>query len=67
MHQIGDDFNYRNSEINFLNWDKLINYINNNQDKFNISLKYGTPSDYIKKIHSFNLNYSISNSDYFPY
>ena len=30
MHVLGNDFAFENAHMNFMNWDKMINYINSN-------------------------------------
>ena len=57
MHNIGCDFTYS---------DRLISYINADAS-YNTTLKYSTPSEYIQKIHSMNLNYTKKNDDFLPY
>lgn len=51
MHTIGTDFTFENANVIFKNFDKLMNYINQNQDKFNIEIFYSTPSIYIEELN----------------
>jgi len=50
MHVIGDDFHFSNATKNFQSYDLLINYVNNNQQKFNTTLIYSTPKNYIDRV-----------------
>lgn len=68
MHTMGSDFQYSNAHMYFKNMDKLINYVNNNAQKYNINIQYSTPSIYIKAIN--NVSSAIfpkKFDDFFPY
>eukprot|EP01102_Stenamoeba_stenopodia_P015593 TRINITY_DN5339_c0_g2_i1.p1 TRINITY_DN5339_c0_g2~~TRINITY_DN5339_c0_g2_i1.p1 ORF type:complete len:739 (+),score=160.21 TRINITY_DN5339_c0_g2_i1:334-2550(+) len=63
----GCDFRYQNAIMNFLNMEKLMQYINNNST-FNMTLKYSTPSIYLEAVHSTpNLELPLKQDDFFPY
>ena len=51
MHTIGSDFTFENANVIFKNFDKLMNYINQNQDKFNMEIFYSTPTKYIDELN----------------
>lgn len=50
FHTLGDDFHFSNARMWYLNFDKLIKKINSNSS-YGVTLKYGTPSDYISAIN----------------
>jgi len=52
LHTFGDDFTYANARMVYKNMDYLFDYINENQDKFNMQVNYSTPEDYINQIYS---------------
>lgn len=65
---MGEDFNFQNAEMWFMNLDKLIKYINaKNDSSFNIF--YSTPSCYLKAVneHNKNVNWTRKTDDFFPY
>lgn len=66
LHTLGEDFQYTNSRMWFKNVDKLLNYINS-RPEFGVTIKYSTPSDYIKAMRAEAATYPIKNDDFFPY
>lgn len=66
LHTLGEDFQYTNSRMWFKNVDKLLNYINS-RPEFGVTVKYSTPSDYIKAIRSEAATYPTKTDDFFPY
>lgn len=50
FHTMGEDFHYANARMWFKNYDKLLKYINS-KPEFGVTLKYATPSEYLKAIH----------------
>lgn len=42
---MGEDFQYQAAHSWFMNLDKLIQYINSNQEKYNINIFYSTPGN----------------------
>lgn len=67
MHTFGSDFQYMDAKMNFMNIDKLINYIMANQQKFNVNIKYSTINNYLKAVNALNLKYETKKDDFFPY
>ena len=67
MHTFGSDFEWDSSPIFYKNLDKLMIYINNRKEDFNIELLYSTPSDYIEEINSAQQTYPTKDDDFFPY
>eukprot|EP01119_Soliformovum_irregulare_P008936 TRINITY_DN2201_c3_g1_i1.p1 TRINITY_DN2201_c3_g1~~TRINITY_DN2201_c3_g1_i1.p1 ORF type:complete len:965 (+),score=294.76 TRINITY_DN2201_c3_g1_i1:158-3052(+) len=63
----GMDFAYSNAEINFSNMDKLMKYINANQDEFKLNMFYSTPSIYTQALNKKNLTWTVKTDDFFPY
>ena len=61
----GEDFFFRNATRDFLYYDKLINYINENFKE--IKLLYSTPSLYMKAVNKLNKKYTTKTDDFFPY
>lgn len=66
LHTLGEDFQYTNSRMWFKNVDKLLNYINS-RPEFGVTIKYSTPSDYIKAMRAEAATYPTKNDDFFPY
>jgi len=70
---LGDDFAYVKSEETYTNFEKIMNYINQNRDMYNITMKYSTPVQYFKQIREQNIesnnNYikDIKKGDFMPY
>jgi hypothetical protein len=63
----GDDFQFRNAEINFGNMSLLINYINANKKRFNINVKYALLSEYFDAIKDQASVFGTYNYDFLPY
>ncbi|KAL9654522.1 hypothetical protein ABK040_006587 [Willaertia magna] len=72
----GNDFRFQRADLMFNNMDKLINYINNNKQIFNVNIKYSTIEEYFNTIFDKEhlVNYPIKTlqndlqyPDYFPY
>jgi lysosomal alpha-mannosidase len=51
MHTFGEDFNFANAIMMYKNVDKLIDYINNNFDKYGVKIMYSTPSIYLEALN----------------
>ncbi|XP_062548695.1 lysosomal alpha-mannosidase-like [Armigeres subalbatus] len=65
---MGDDFNYMDANMNFVNMDKLIKYTNERQSTgSNVNLLYSTPTCYLKAVHDENLTWPTKTDDFFPY
>eukprot|EP01135_Chromosphaera_perkinsii_P011596 Nk52_evm35s2449 gene=Nk52_evmTU35s2449 len=67
----GCDFTFMNAFGYFQNMDKLIKYINEHPEKYNINVRYSTPSLYIdgvkKAIKKKGMKLEIKYDDFFPY
>lgn len=67
MHTLGEDFQYANARMWYKNFDKLINYINN-QPQYGMKLIYSNPSQYVKALQANkDVSYPTKNDDFFPY
>ena len=62
---MGSDFQYQNANPWFVNLDKLIQLVNNQQDQ--VHLLYSTPSCYLKALNDADLTWPTKNDDFFPY
>lgn len=54
IHKLGDDFRYDSPaewDDQYNNFQKLINYINSNKDKFNVEVEFGTLKTYYDEVH----------------
>lgn len=67
MHTVGEDFTYSNARMQFKNYDKLIKHINARKETYNITIRYSTPSEYIRSIRTEKKGYSTKRDDFFPY
>ncbi|KAJ6252865.1 alpha-mannosidase [Anaeramoeba flamelloides] len=56
MFLFGGDFHFTRPWVEFENMDKLINYINSNPDKYNVSVQYGTPYEYFTIVKNWRKN-----------
>jgi lysosomal alpha-mannosidase len=66
MMLYGCDFTYNKADNNYLNVEKIMNYINANYD--DIAIKYSTPSKYFKTVIEKSVHYDdYRNFDFFPY
>lgn len=67
---LGDDFRY-NHQVEFdqqyLNYQKLADYINLNKDKYNAEVVFGTPRDYFKAIKERYDRFPTLKGDFFVY
>jgi alpha-mannosidase len=69
---VGGDFTYNNNDEfdrEFNGYEKLINYINDNSDKFDgATAQFGTPSEYFNEIENrFGGKFPALVGDFFPY
>lgn len=69
---MGEDFTFMKAEDFFHNTDNMINYYNENEGaKYNVELRYSTPSDYVDAIKASvaekNINFPVKYDDMFPY
>ncbi|KAK2580291.1 hypothetical protein KPH14_012534 [Odynerus spinipes] len=63
---MGDDFNYQQAEMWFINLDKLIKY-GNKRNGSTVNLFYSTPSCYLKALNDAGLTWPTKSDDFFPY
>ena len=65
----GSDFQYTNASINYENLDKLMAYMNDpaNQARFGMRLRYSTPTEYMKTLHSKDVEWPIKVDDFESY
>jgi hypothetical protein len=62
----GDDFRYMDAFQNYINMDRMIEYMNKHYgDQF--FLKYSTPSEYVDAIAAKNVTWPVKYDDMFPY
>lgn len=65
---MGDDFNYMDANMNFVNMDKLIKYTNARQASGSkVNVLYSTPTCYLKAVHDTQLTWPTKTDDFFPY
>ncbi len=68
MMTMGSDFQYADAHINFKNYDKLIQYVNEQQAKGSkVNIFYSTPSCYLYALNQANQTYTSKSDDFFPY
>ncbi|KAK3086623.1 hypothetical protein FSP39_021156 [Pinctada imbricata] len=65
---MGSDFNYQIANMWYKNLDKLIHYVNKEQERgSDINLLYSTPSCYLYQLNKANLTWPTKQDDFFPY
>eukprot|EP00999_Lentomonas_sp_LEN2_P002732 NODE_604_length_1334_cov_3.290804_g565_i0.p1 GENE.NODE_604_length_1334_cov_3.290804_g565_i0~~NODE_604_length_1334_cov_3.290804_g565_i0.p1 ORF type:complete len:402 (+),score=70.58 NODE_604_length_1334_cov_3.290804_g565_i0:62-1207(+) len=62
----GDDFRWVDARVQFENWDKLIEYINDNEATFGMHLQYAKLSDYFEALNKVDIEWPIYEEDFFP-
>lgn len=65
MFPMGGDFQFINAHLQFVNLDRMIEYINNKYP--NVTLLYSTPGQYIDALYSANISWPTKYDDMFPY
>jgi hypothetical protein len=67
MIPFGDDFKFKNAELQFTNMDKIIDHINNKMS--GIKVRYATPSEYFASLYKNHKNtaFPVLRHDFFPY
>ena len=63
----GDDFKFKNANIQFENMDRIFRHVNDHQDKYACSFKYSTLTDYFDALHEIKAQFPLYQSDFFPY
>ncbi|CAK92599.1 unnamed protein product (macronuclear) [Paramecium tetraurelia] len=66
-HTLGMDFEWSNASSYFQQMDLVINWINNNTEKYNMIIEYGTPKQYIQALNQQNISYPFQEEDFLPY
>lgn len=65
---MGSDFQDQNANEKFKNLDKLIHYVNLQQDNgSDINIFYSTPSCYLYALNKANRQWKTKSDDFFPY
>lgn len=65
---MGSDFQYENANLWYKNLDKLISYVNAQQNNGSrVNVLYSTPSCYLQELHRANLTWALKTDDFFPY
>lgn len=64
---MGEDFQYQAAHSWFMNLDKLIQYINSNQEKYNINIFYSTPGCYHRALMATKTFWPEKTDDFLPY
>ncbi|XP_053682330.1 alpha-mannosidase 2 [Sabethes cyaneus] len=67
---VGDDFRYnkeKEMEQQYANYKKLIDYINENRNKYKADIKFGTPKDYFAAVKERYETFPILKGDFFVY
>lgn len=61
---MGSDFQYLAAHTWYKNLDKLIKYVNKEDNGINVL--YSTPSCYLQEVNKAGLNYGVKEDDFFP-
>ncbi|KAK7794098.1 hypothetical protein R5R35_010300 [Gryllus longicercus] len=67
---LGDDFRYDHDiewDQQYKNYKMLFDYINQNKDKYNAEVSFGTPSDYFAAVKERTNNFHTLKGDFFVY
>ncbi|GAB6018756.1 hypothetical protein CHUAL_000428 [Chamberlinius hualienensis] len=65
---MGEDFQYQDASMNFVNMDKLIKYINERQKTGSlINAFYSTPSCYLLALNQASATWTVKTDDFMPY
>ncbi|CAL8113268.1 unnamed protein product [Orchesella dallaii] len=67
---LGDDFQFNEAlewDQQYTNYDKLFQFINNNPQRYNARVQFGTLSQYFKVVKESNTGLSTFQGDFFPY
>eukprot|EP00002_Diphylleia_rotans_P037925 TRINITY_DN853_c0_g1_i6.p1 TRINITY_DN853_c0_g1~~TRINITY_DN853_c0_g1_i6.p1 ORF type:complete len:935 (-),score=209.41 TRINITY_DN853_c0_g1_i6:77-2881(-) len=63
----GDDFKFQQTEFQFSNMDKLMQYINSHSAEYGVELRYSTLAEFFTALHSTNQAFPVFKDDFFPY
>ena len=63
----GCDFTFLSAPVSYDNMDKLIKYVNDNEDRFGVHVQYAVFSDYIKAVHKHKKQWDVYEGDFMPY
>ena len=67
LQLIGDDFRFINAQVQFKNWDRIIDHVNKHSKLYGVELRYSTLSEYFDAVAKQNIEYSVYQGDFFPY
>ena len=63
----GCDFTFLSAPVAYDNMDKLIKYVNANEERFGVHVQYAVFSDYIKAVHQHKKQWDVYEGDFMPY
>ena len=63
----GDDFKFKNAQLQFQQMDMLINHINTRADSFGLTISYSTPGEYFRAVQQEGATFPVFTGDFFPY
>lgn len=63
----GCDFTFLSAPVSYENMDRLIKYVNANEDRFGVHVQYAVFSDYIKAVHQHKKQWDVYEGDFMPY
>ena len=63
----GCDFTHLSAPIAYANMDKLIKYVNANEDRFGVHVQYAVFGDYIKAVNKHKKQWEVYEGDFMPY
>lgn len=63
----GCDFTFLSAPVSYDNMDKLIKYVNANEERFGVHVQYAVFSDYIKAVHQHKKQWDVYEGDFMPY
>jgi len=63
----GDDFRWQNAKVQYDNWDKIIDYINERTSTYGVRIQYATLDDYFQALNKENVDWPVFHDDFFPY
>ena len=63
----GCDFTFWSAPVSYASMDKLIKYVNENEDRFGVHVQYAVFSDYIKAVNKHKKQWEVYEGDFMPY
>ncbi|KAE9555370.1 hypothetical protein FO519_001452 [Halicephalobus sp. NKZ332] len=67
---VGDDFFFSKDAdwtVTHSNYKKIFDYVNSNQQKFNMKVQFSTVEEYFQKVSEANVSFPLFTGDFFPY